>query len=85
MCTKRANERKVLFIQTSQVVHSGSQAQPLSLEALSSLGEWKSLSSSIQGSGQPCQGLQKARRDTKAEPRPPSIFRGHSCFSALGV
>lgn len=38
MCTKRANERKVLFIQISQVVHSGSQAQPLSLEVLSSLG-----------------------------------------------
>ena len=48
------------------------------------LREWKSLSSSIQGSEQPCQGLQKARRDTKAEPRSPSIFIGHSCFSASG-
>ena len=39
MSTKRANEGKILFIQTFQVVHGGSQAQSLSLEALSSLGD----------------------------------------------
>lgn len=82
-CAQRANERKVLFIQTSQVVHSGSQAQPLSLGP-QFLGEWKSLSSSIQGSGQPCQGLRRPGGTLRLSPGP-QYSSGVTAVSLLQV
>lgn len=83
MCTKRANE-KVLFIQTSQVVHSGSQAQPLSWKPSVPWG-MEVLVFIHPGLRAALSGPQKARRDLRLSPGPPVSSEGVTAVSLLRV
>lgn len=84
MCTKRANERKVLFIQTSQVVHSGSQAQPLSLEALSSLGNGSPCLHPSRAQGSLVRASRRPGGTLRLSPGPP-VSSGVAAVSLLWV